>query len=81
MEYTISTFATLTDRSKLDKKPETLKIVSNPRSQSLGSALVAAGVPQARVQEMAILNGMDVNETVPAGMLFKALGGDVRQQK
>lgn len=81
MEYSIGTFATLTDRSKIDKKPETLKIVSNPRSQSLGSALVAAGVPQARVQEMAILNGMDVNETVPAGMLFKALGGDIKQQK
>jgi len=81
IQYTIGTFARLTDQSKLNKKPELIKIVSNPRSQSLGQALVSAGVPQARVNEMAILNGMEVNQTIPAGMLLKALGGDVRQQK
>ena len=81
IEYTIGTFARLTDQSKLNKKPETIKIVSSPRSQSLGQALVSAGVPQARVQELAILNGMEVNQTIPAGALFKALGGDVRAQK
>lgn len=81
IDYTLGSFARLTDASKLNKKPETLKIVSNPRSQSLGQALTSAGVPQGRVQELAILNGMEVNETIPAGMLIKALGGDIRQQK
>ena len=81
IEYTLGSFARLTDQSKLNKKAETIKIVSNPRSQSLGQALVAAGVPQARVNELAILNGMEVNQTIPAGMLIKALGGDVRRQK
>ena len=80
IEYTIGTFAQLTDQSKLNKRPETIKIVSNPRQQSVGQALANAGVPQARVREMAILNGMEVNQTIPAGMLFKALGGDIRQQ-
>lgn len=81
IEYTIGTFAQLTDQSKLNKRAETLKIVSNPRQQSLGAALVAAGVPQARVEEIAILNGMQVNQTIPAGYLIKALGGDVRSTK
>jgi predicted Zn-dependent protease len=81
IEYTLKSFARLTDSSKLNKKPETIKIVSNSRSQSLGQALTSAGVPQGRVQELAILNGMDVNETIPAGMLFKALAGDIRQEK
>ncbi len=81
IEYSIGTFARLTDQSKLNKKPETIKIVSNPRSQSLGQALTSAGVPNARVEELAILNGMEVNQTIPAGMLFKALGGDVRPEK
>ena len=81
IEYSIGTFARLTDQSKLNKKPETIKIVSNPRSQSLGQALTSAGVPRARVEELAILNGMEVNQTIPAGMLFKALGGDVRPEK
>jgi len=81
MEYAIGTFSQLTDQSKLSKKPETIKIVSNPRSQSIGQALTGAGVPQARVKELAILNGMDVNQSLPAGTLFKALGGDVKRQK
>lgn len=81
IDYTLGSFARLTDASKLNKKPETLKIVSNPRSQSLGQALVGAGVPQGRVEELAILNGMELNQTIPAGMLFKALGGDVRAEK
>lgn len=81
IDYTLGSFARLTDQSKLNKKAETIKIVSNPRSQSLGQALTSAGVPQARVNEMAILNGMEVNQTIPAGMLIKALGGDIRQQK
>lgn len=81
IDYTLASFARLTDQSKLNKKAETIKIVSNPRSQSLGQALTTAGVPQARVNELAILNGMEVNQTIPAGMLIKALGGDIRQQK
>jgi len=81
IEYTLGSFGRLTDQRKLNKRPETIKIVSNPRSQSLGQALIAAGVPQARVNELAILNGMEVNQTIAAGTLFKALGGDIRPQK
>ena len=81
IEYTIGTFSQLTNQSIINRRPETIKIVSNPRQQSLGQALTAAGVPQARVQEMAILNGMQANQSIPAGMLFKALGGDIRQTK
>jgi len=81
IEYTIGTFAQLNDQSKLNRRPETIKIVSNPRSQSLGQALTSAGVPSGRVKEMAILNGMQMNQTIPAGMLIKALGGDIRQVK
>jgi predicted Zn-dependent protease len=81
IEYTLGSFGRLTDQRKLNKRPETIKIVSNPRSQSLGQALIAAGVPQARVNELAILNGMEVNQTIAGGTLFKALGGDIRPQK
>jgi predicted Zn-dependent protease len=81
IQYMTSSFAQLTDQRIINKKPETIKIVSNPRSQSLGQALVAANVPQARVEELAILNGMEVNQIISAGMLFKALSGDIRQTK
>ena len=79
IEYTIGTFGQLTDQSKINKKPETIRIVTNNRTQTISQALAAAGIPSGRIREMAILNGMDANQTIPAGALFKALGGDIRQ--
>ena len=72
IEYTIGTFAQLSDPSKLNRQPERVKIVTNPRQQTLQQALLGAGVPQARLNEFAILNGMTLRETLPSGMLFKA---------
>lgn len=80
IEGSISSFNQLTDPSKINRLPEKIKIVSNPRSQSLGQALQAEGIPADRINELAILNGMEVNQVIPAGMLFKALsGGTIRR--
>lgn len=78
MDYTMSTFAELRDQSKLNRQPERIKIVSNARQQSLQQALLGAGVPQDRLQEFAILNGMELNQTLPQGMLFKAFSGGTK---
>jgi predicted Zn-dependent protease len=79
IEYSIGTFAQLTDQSKLNRQPEKIKIVSNSRSQTLQQALLADRIPQTRHEELAILNGMELNQTLPAGMLFKSLsGGDIK---
>jgi predicted Zn-dependent protease len=75
MEYSIGTFAELRDQSKLNRKPEQIKIVSNTKSQSLQQALLASGITQARLNEFAVLNGMELKETVPAGTLFKSISG------
>lgn len=78
MDYTMSTFAELRDQSKLNRQPERIKIVSNARQQSLQQALLGVGVPQDRLQEFAILNGMELNQTLPQGMLFKAFSGGTK---
>lgn len=79
IEGSIGSFNKLTDPSKLNRQPEKIKIVTNSRSQSLGQALQSQGIPADRINELAILNGMDVNETIPAGMLYKSLtGGQLR---
>lgn len=79
IEYTISSFAQLTDASKLNRQPERIKIVTNSRSQTLQQALIGAGIPNDRLNELSILNGMELNETLPSGMLFKGLsGGTIR---
>ena len=75
IEYTIASFAELNDPSKLNRQPERIKIVTNNRSQTLQQALTGAGIPQNRLNEFAVLNGMQLNETLPSGMLFKAVSG------
>ncbi len=79
IEGSIGSFSQLSDPSKLNRQPERIKIVTNPRSQTLQQALQSQGIPADRMNELAILNGMQLNETMPAGMLFKALaGGNLR---
>ena len=72
-ETIIGSFSELRDQSKLNRQPERIKIISNPRQQTLQQALLNDGVPQARIEEVTILNGMLPNETIPAGMLFKSI--------
>ncbi|OAV43853.1 M48 family metalloprotease [Lewinella sp. 4G2] len=75
IEYTIGSFAELTDPSKLNRSPERIRIVTNNRSQTLQQALLSQGIPQDRLNEFSILNGMELNETLPTGMLYKAISG------
>lgn len=75
VEYSIGSFAELRNQAYLNRQPERLKIVTNPRAQSLQQALLGAGVPQARLNEFAILNGMQLKDQMAQGMLFKAFSG------
>ena len=75
IESAIGSFAELNDQSKINRQPERLRIVSNDRSQTLQQALLGSGIPQGRLTEFAILNGMELTETLPNGMLFKSISG------
>lgn len=75
IEYSIGTFSQLTNQAMINRQPERLKIVTNPRAQSLQQALLGAGVPQTRLNEFAILNGMQLKDQMPQGMLFKSFSG------
>ena len=67
----IQSFRTLTDQSKINIKPERITLQSVSRSMSLQQALSSYNVPSNRMEEMAILNGMQLNETVAAGTMIK----------
>jgi predicted Zn-dependent protease len=67
-------FQRLTDSDKLNRKPEVIRIKTNKLVTTLGQALTAQGIPAARHEEMAILNGMQLNERLSAGMLYKVVG-------
>ena len=75
MENSIRSFSELTDQSKLNRQPERIKIVTVPQATTLQQALLDNQIPQARVTEFAILNGMDINTQLPAGYLIKAISG------
>ncbi|GAA3924744.1 M48 family metalloprotease [Hymenobacter algoricola] len=71
---TMEGFARLTDPDKLSRQPEHVRIKTLKLRSNLGQALKTNGVPEARLEEMAILNGMQLNEQVNAGSLIKVVG-------
>ncbi len=74
-EATMKNFATITDKAKLNVKPNRLKIISiNSTSVSLENAFKYYKVPQERYNEMALLNNMELNHTLKKGDMIKVLG-------
>ena len=67
-------FQRLSEPDKLNRQPERVRIVKLKLRSSLSKALTTNGVPEKRLEEMAILNGMQLNEQVNAGSLIKVVG-------
>ena len=67
-------FQRLTEPDKLNRQPERIRIRKLALRSTLSKALSTNGVPEKRLEEMAILNGMQLNEQVNAGSLIKVAG-------
>lgn len=70
---TMEGFNNLTDPSKINVLPEYISVVNAPRTATLSELLTSYGVPQKRLEELAILNGMQQKDIVQAGTLFKVI--------
>jgi predicted Zn-dependent protease len=70
----MQTFRALTDPSKLNKKPERIHLKTTATAGTLEQALRGFGTPAARLNELAILNGMNLADQVPKGTLIKVVG-------
>ena len=68
-------FAALNDPSKINVQPERIDIITVSSTKSLQQALVAAKTPSSRLNELAILNGMELKDQVQAGTLIKVIEG------
>ena len=66
-------FARLSEPDKLNRKPERVHIQKLKLRSNLRQALLANGTPESRLEELAILNGMPLNEQVNAGSLIKVV--------
>lgn len=69
----IRNFRTLSDPDKLNRQPERISVKTVSQTTTLENALRSFGVPEARLKEMSIVNGMELNATVQQGTLLKAL--------
>ena len=75
-QTTMRSFKVLTDATKLNKKPTTIKIREAGKTATLQQHLQDVGMPASRYTELAVVNGMELSDTVEKGTLFKVLGGD-----
>jgi len=73
-KQTFGKFDTLTDPSKLNVKPERVKIKTITGTKTLQKALNENGIPSSRHKEMAILNGMELGTQLKSGTLIKVVG-------
>ncbi len=71
---TMQNFKQLTDQSKLNKKPERIRIKTVTKSGTFKEALRALNQPSDRHEELSILNGMELTGPVTKGMLIKTIG-------
>lgn len=66
-------FRRLTDADKLNRQPERIRIKSVTSATTLSQALTRFQVPNVRLEEMAILNGMQLTDRLTAGTLIKVV--------
>ena len=70
---TMRNFKKLTDRSKIDVKPDRLKMITVRQSNTLKNVLTKAGMKQDQFRELALINGMKLSDQVPAGAMVKTI--------
>jgi predicted Zn-dependent protease len=70
---TAQSFKTLTDPAKLNKQPEKIHIKTVNQATTLSQALRNFGIPEKRLEELAILNGMNLTDQLAAGELIKVV--------
>ena len=72
-QSTMNTFSELNDPSKINKQPERVRVKAVPQTGTLSQALSSLRVEQKRMEELAVLNGMTLNDRVERGMLIKVI--------
>jgi predicted Zn-dependent protease len=70
---TIRNFEELTTADKLNRKPEVIRIKTVPQQMSLQAAFQHFDMPASRLVELAVLNGMMLNDSLSKGSLIKVI--------
>ena len=70
---TFSRFDRLADQSKINRQPERIRIKEVKRTASFAQVMNSFNMPANRHEELAILNGMELNKQVRSGSLIKVI--------
>ena len=70
---TMKNFRELTDAAKLNKLPERIRIKTVRQSGTLQQALQSYNVQANRLEELAIVNGMNLTDRLAQGSLIKVI--------
>jgi predicted Zn-dependent protease len=73
-ESSMKTFNRLTEASKINVNPTKVLIKKVVKTGTLANAFTYYGVPQAKMEEIALLNNMELTDNVQAGKLIKVIG-------
>jgi len=72
-ESTMTSFNRLTDASKLNKQPMRIRVREVPQTGTLAEAFKRLGVQQDKMEELALLNNLELNDQVQSGRLIKTI--------
>jgi len=70
----MQTFKSLTDPTKLNRKPERIRLKTVTNAGTLEQVLRGYNMSSARLNELAILNGMNLSDRVTQGTVVKIVG-------
>lgn len=73
-ENTMMQYSRLRDRSKMNRRPDRIRVKRVSRSMTVAQALRSFGVSQKDLGNIAILNNMKLNDQLAAGTLLKTVG-------
>lgn len=74
-QNTMKNFKILTDQAKINKQPTLIKIVEAKKKSSLQQIFNDHKMPSSKHNELAILNGLELNAMVESGTMVKVFGG------
>jgi predicted Zn-dependent protease len=69
----MSQFKELSDPNRINVKPDQIRVRSTRTSDTLGNTLRSLGVPNDQLEQIALLNGRQLNDRVPANTLIKVV--------
>ncbi len=72
-DLTMGQFKELRDPRRIHVKPDRIRIHAIRKSETLENHLQTLGIPNPRMKEIALLNGMNLHQTISAGTLIKVV--------